>query len=414
MIRRIGTAYKISFSGLSKETWLLSMVIFINRCGYMAVPFMSLYVTQQLHRPPSDAGLIITFFGLGAIMGAALGGYFTDKVGYRPVQIVTSVISGGLFLLFAAITEFSTLCVLAVVIPLFTEAFRPANFAAIAAYAFPGTHTRSYSLNRLATNLGWAVGTSIGGILASMDYRLLFIVDGGVSIIAGGCILFMLPAAKIIVDKKKKEAKMQAARKPWQDPGFLQFMVITTIFAACFFLLFRVGPLFFKEEWKMDESLIGMILGFNGLFIALVEMIIISSMERKNQPLRFVVIGVALTGLSYLFFLAPLGISLLMAFLSMIVFSAGEMMALPFINAFVVSRSTEFNRGHYAAGYTLCWSVAQVIGPAGGFYIAEAWGYNTLWITLFGLLILCAVAYHLLDKRERAAAHHQAAASLAK
>lgn len=363
---------------------------------------MSLYVTQQLHRPASDAGLIITFFGVGSIAGAALGGYFTDKVGYRPVQIVTAVISGVLFLLFAAITRFSTLCILATVIPLFSEAFRPANFSAIASYATRGTETRSYSLNRLATNLGWAVGTSIGGILASIDYRLLFIVDGGVSIIAGLCILFLLPAAKNIADRKKKQAKVQAARKPWQDPVFLQFVFITTVFASCFFLLFRIGPLFFKEEWKMDESVIGMILGFNGLFIALIEMIIISSMEQRNKPLRFVVLGVALTALSYLFFLAPVGLSLLMAFLSMIIFSVGEMMALPFINAFVVDRSTEFNRGQYAAGYTLCWSVAQVIGPAGGFYIAEAWGYNALWLTLFSLLTLSAFAYHLLDKKERA------------
>jgi MFS family permease len=105
-----------------------------------------------------------------------------------------------------------------------------------------------------------------------------------------------------------------------------------------------------------------------------------------------------------LFFLFPISVSLLMAFLSMILFSVGEMMALPFINAFVVGRSTEYNRGQYAAGYGLCWSVAQVIGPAGGFYIAEAWGYNALWITLFLMLTLSAFAYHLLDKKEKATA----------
>ena len=60
MIKKIYTTYKNSFSGLSTETWLLSIVMLINRSSSMAVPFMSLYMTQYLHRPPSDAGLIIT------------------------------------------------------------------------------------------------------------------------------------------------------------------------------------------------------------------------------------------------------------------------------------------------------------------------------------------------------------------
>ncbi|RYZ18317.1 MAG: MFS transporter, partial [Chitinophagaceae bacterium] len=46
MLRQVFRSYRQSFSGLSRETWLLATVILINRCGFMAVPFMSLYVTQ--------------------------------------------------------------------------------------------------------------------------------------------------------------------------------------------------------------------------------------------------------------------------------------------------------------------------------------------------------------------------------
>src|SRR5205085_3534381 len=106
-----------------RETWLLGAVIFVNRCGYMAVPFMSLYVTQYLKRPASDAGLIITLFGVGSILGAATGGALTDKIGYRPVQSFASITGGSFFLLFAGITHFSTLCFLSVVISFFSEAF---------------------------------------------------------------------------------------------------------------------------------------------------------------------------------------------------------------------------------------------------------------------------------------------------
>jgi predicted MFS family arabinose efflux permease len=397
LFKQIVATYRRSFSGLSRETWLLATVILINRCGFMAVPFMSLYVTQHLHRSTSDAGLIITLFGLGSIAGATTGGALTDRIGHRPIQIGSLVIGGMLFLLFSTITHFATLCGLSLVIAFFTESFRPANFAATHTYAKPGTNTRSYALNRLAMNIGWAVGSGLGGVLASINYRLLFLVDGTISIIAGGTILLLLPAAKKVIEKKKTAGIPR--RRPWHDALFLRFMFITALFATCFFLMFRVGPLFFKEQWHLNESVIGLLLGLNGVVIALFEMILIARLEKQPQPLRFAVIGALLLGAAYLFLILPAVMAIAAALLSVLLFTVGEMFALPFINTFVISRADETNRGQYAAGYTLCWSCAQVIGPAGGFFIAEHWGYNTLWMILFVLLAFAAWGYAVLLKK---------------
>jgi len=243
MFRLILTTYKTSFSGLSKETWLLSLVMLINRCGYMAVPFMSLYITQGLHRSPSDAGLIITLFGVGSILGSAAGGKLTDIIGFRPVQILSSIIGGSLFILYATLTHFSTLCALAAVISFFSEAFRPANFAAIATYAKEGTITRSYSLNRLATNVGWAVGASMGGLIASYSYPLLFVVDGSVSVLVGLSILFLLPSRQAAHKAAQAVRANIAVLKPWNDGMFVRFIIVSSIFTTCFFVMFRVVPL---------------------------------------------------------------------------------------------------------------------------------------------------------------------------
>jgi predicted MFS family arabinose efflux permease len=402
MFKQIFETYKKSFTGLSRETWLLSTVILINRCGFMAVPFMSLYVTQYLHHSASDAGLIITLFGVGSIAGASTGGYLTDKIGYRPVQILSAMIGGSLFLVFAAITHFSTLCLLSLVISFFTEAFRPANFTATAAYAKEGTQTRSYSLNRFAMNIGWAVGTSLGGILASIDYRLLFVVDGSINIIAALCILWWLPSSKAHVKKMKEKLATTIVRRPWQDAIFIRFILVTTLFATCFFLMFRVAPLFFKEVWHMNESLIGLILALNGIIIALFEMVMISKIEKRRAPLQFAIIGSAFLGISFLFLILPSSVSILASVLSMILFTVGEMFALPFINTFVISRTDELNRGKYAASYTVCWSFAQVVGPAGGFYLAEKTSYALLWVLLFVFLIVCGFGYHFLHHRAKA------------
>lgn len=355
----------------------------------MAVPFMGLYVTQALHRPESDAGIIISLFGAGSIAGAAAGGKFTDMFGYRPVQILASLIGGLFFLLFAMVEDFTWLCVLAVVISFFSEAFRPANYAAIASYATEGTETRSYSLNRLANNIGWAFGISMGGIIASFNYKLLFIVDGSVSVLVAIVIFFLLPA-KTMVRKTAAEQKAMNVRKPWQDLPYIKFLVLCAMFTTCFFLMFRVVPVFYKEVWHLDESLIGIILGLNGVVIALMEMVMISKIENKKSPIFYIVMGVIIVCFSFAVLMLPKFIPVVLAVVSILLFTFGEMFSLPFFNTFVVKRSNEYNRGIYAAGYTLSWSVAQVIGPTSGFYIAEKFGYNTLWIGVTVLLLLCA------------------------
>ncbi len=400
MFHQIFIAYKTSFTGLSRESWLLSIVIFFNRCGYMAVPFMGLYVTQSLHRTILDAGFVITLFGVGAILGAAAGGKLTDMFGFRPVQIFSSIIGGGLFLAFSQINDFTTLCIMSLLISFFYDAFRPANFAAIAAYSKPGQETRAYSLNRLATNIGFSFGITIGGLIASINYKLLFVVDGVVSILVGLAIFFLLPSIKGYRKAVKEKLVGIVVRKPWKDILFIKFLLLTTIFSTCFFLMFRVVPVFFKEEWHINEATIGLILGVNGFIIAMLEMVMISKLENKRSPIFYIVTGVLIIGVSFAVLMIPKFLPVVIALLSVICFTLGEMFSIPFINTFVIKRSNEFNRGLYAGGYMMSWSVAQVVAPVAGFYLAENYGYSNFFICTTLMLFLCAYGYSTLNFKE--------------
>lgn len=393
MFKKITATYQNSFSGLSKETWLLSWVMLINRAGTMAVPFMGLYVTRFLNRSLTDATLLISLFGCGSVLGAIVGGKLTDVIGFRPVQIFSQIISGSLFLVFAQMRNFTGLCFLTVLISFISEAFRPANFAAIATYAADGKHTRSYSLNRLAVNLGWAIGGSIGGLLASINYQLLFWVDGFSNIIAGFCIVVFLPSARGM--KKEMKARLEGiiSLPPWKDAIFMKFILLCTLFTTCFFLVFRLLPIFWKTTWHMNEAYIGMILGLNGIIIAIFEMVLVARWENKRSAFSYIVAGALLTASAYILMCLPTNFPIVLALAVIILMTFGEMLALPFINSFVMKRSNEANRGQYAAAYTLTWSIAQVIGPLGGGFIAEIFGYRWLWGFLAMVCVISAMGF---------------------
>jgi predicted MFS family arabinose efflux permease len=396
MFKKISESYRQSYIGLSRETWLLSTVVLINRCGYMAVPFMSMYITQNLHRSIADAGLIITLFGAGSVIGAIAGGYLADRIGFRAVQIISLVISGLLFILFAYIDTFFSLCLLTTVLGLFVEAFKPANNSAIAAYSSAENLTRSYALNRLATNIGFGFGTSVGGVLAAINYKLLFWVDGVVYTLAGILILILLPNGSMQQSPSERDTVTASAVSPWKDSFFIRFIGMVTLYMTAFIMIFRILPVFWKEQMYIGEATIGILMGMNGLIIALFEMVIIQALHNRRPDFHYIIAGVLCTVFAFISLLLPGLPALLAGMMAVMAFTMGEMLTLPYISTIVISRATQYNRGKYSAVYSLSWAIAQVVGPASGGIIAARWGYDALWMTLILLCLLSATGFHFL------------------
>src|SRR5258705_11054934 len=178
MLTATAKTYRNAYSGLSKQTWLLSLIMLINRSGTMVVPFMTLYLTSQMGFSVGKAGIVFGLFGAGAFSGAWLGGRLTDKIGFYPIQLITLAGGGLLFFVLGQMKTYPLICTFTFLLSFVNEAFRPANSTAIAFYSKEENRTLSYSLNRLAINLGWAVGSGLGGVLAHRNYELLFWVDG--------------------------------------------------------------------------------------------------------------------------------------------------------------------------------------------------------------------------------------------
>ena len=56
--------YLDTFKGLSREVWWLALITFINRAGTMVIPFLSIYLTEDLEISLPNVGWIMTCFGL--------------------------------------------------------------------------------------------------------------------------------------------------------------------------------------------------------------------------------------------------------------------------------------------------------------------------------------------------------------
>jgi predicted MFS family arabinose efflux permease len=251
----------------------------------------------------------------------------------------------------------------------------------VAYYSHAANRTRSYSLNRLAINLGWAVGASLGGIIAGYDYELLFWVDGITNMFAALVMYVFLRPSRAVVKEKIEEAEVPLHHSAYRDKTYLWFILFTTIFGLCFFQLFTTIPKYFRDNLFLSERYIGFMMAVNGLLIVGVEMVLVYILERKNKMIRFISAGTFICGLSYFSLLLP-GDARWITLIMILLISFGEIISMPFMNSFWIARSNEKNRGQYAALYTISWGIGQTVGPFLCSKLVEASNFETLFVVL--------------------------------
>ena len=388
--------YVNTYKGLSREIWLLAFVNLINRCGTMVGAFLMIYLTTQIGCTLTQAGSVIALFGIGAIFGSLSGGKLTDKIGFYKVQLGTLILGGLIFIILGQLKTYPSICICVFILGLVNEAFRPANSAAMAKYSDEKNRMRSFSLMRLAFNLGWAIGGGIGGLIASYSYQYLFWIDGITNMLAAALIYWLLPPIDIAEVKDKLEniiIKVSA----YKDKVFLSFALISLLYIMSFFQMLSNLTTFFKNEVHLSERYIGFLMMWNGLLIVLIEMTLVYYLEKNWSKKRAVIFGVTLHIIAYLI-LIIFKVDFVVAFVSMTFITLSEIFAFSVLVSFWMSRADDTNRGQYAGIWTMTWAIAQSSGSFLGSVVAQYFGFNILWSLVIVFCIIAIFFYSRLIK----------------
>jgi len=396
-MRRILLLYKNAYGGLSRAAWLLAFIMFINRSGSMVTPFLTLYLTEDLHFDLSKAGVLVAIYGLGAMAGSFFGGWLTDKIGHFRVQLGSLFLGGSLFFCVLFLKSFWALAAGLAILNMVTETLRPANISSVSHYARPENVTRAFSLNRMAVNLGFSIGPALGGILAGLAFHWLFVADGITCIMAGGVFYFFFRNRKGHAVRHTADDASVYIRKPHNDVLFILFFLLTCSFAVMFFQLFTTLTLYYENVYLLSKAGAGLLLTINGLIVFLLEMIVVYLIGNKVRLSLLITGGVLLTGLAYV--MLNLFHSIFMLYLSMFVLSLAEIFAMPFMATVSVKRSSPQSRGKYMGLYSFAYATAFVIAPLAGTTLVDRFGFDVLWWSVGGFSILVAAGCYFVVAR---------------
>lgn len=400
-MQKIISIYTASFKGLSIESWMLSIVMLINRTGSMVLPFLGVYMIDHLKFSVGDSGLVLACFGVGSVIGSYLGGYFTDKFGEYTIQAISLLISVPLFCMYPLFDTPLALGVMVTIQSVVSEMFRPGNAVAIAKYAKPENLTRAFSLNRMAVNLGFSLGPAMGGILSTISYNFLFFANGLMTLLAAIFYMYFFRKRHRLyklkqIRKQRFETDNKSAivkeRSPYTDWPFVLFCVICLVFATCFFQLMNTIPMFYKQELQLSQLIIGLLMAANGFTVVLFEMLLVHIAERKWTLAITMFLGTLMCALSFLMIGFEPGYFLL--FVSMMFLSLGEILIMPFMSTITAERSGTRNKGAYMGLNGMAFSVSFIIAPILGSQLAIDYGFSMLWIGTAVLLGICSIAFY--------------------
>src|SRR5438034_2089632 len=180
---RIRDSLRAATAGLPRPFWFICAGVFVTRVGSFVLPFLALYLTQVLHLSLSHAGLVIALYGAGGATAGPLGGFLADRIGRRTTMVTALGLGGAGMIALGMAQRVEILAPAIYFVALVSEMYRPAMQAAVADLVGVADRVRAFGLVYWVINVGFAIGLTLGGIVASRSFLWLFLGDGATTLL---------------------------------------------------------------------------------------------------------------------------------------------------------------------------------------------------------------------------------------
>ena len=378
------------FEGLPPTYWLIWAGTLVNRLGGFVIPFLALYLTAQRSIPVSRAALIVSLFGAGSFLAQLTGGELTDRLGRRPVMLMSFFITPVFMVTLGLAKDIFLVSLATFVVGFFTDLYRPAVGAAIADLVPPESRTRAYGYNYWAINLGAAIAPLLAGLIAEHNYLILFIGDALTTALCGLIVLLGIRETRPEEVKLVAHASMQ---QRIEQLGRSPILLIFSLIALFFGLIYTQGNVTLPLDMQahgLGPQLYGTAIAVNG-FLVILFTIPVSNLAAKWRRFETMAVSCILMGLGFGF--TALASNLLLFSISVAIWTFGEIAATAVAPTIIADLSPVELRGLYQGIFGSAWGLAYFIGPLAGGWIYERLGSDILWISCFVLGIILSLCY---------------------
>jgi MFS family permease len=361
-----------SLRALPPAAWILFFGSFLNKFGAFVVPFLALYLTHSGYTL-ADAGLAIGAYGVGNFAASILGGHLADTIGRRKTILLSMFSGAGTMLMLSQAHSLILIIGLSALTGLASEFYRPACSALLSDLVPPEQRVTAFAAYRMSFNAGWAFGPATAGFLAAKGFFWLFVGDAATSILFGLVALFALPRDGYA--QRRETSWGETAVIIRRDHKFHQVVLASFVVA---FVFMQMSSTFGVHVTRLGFSAAtyGALISMNGAMVVFCELPL-TTITRRYPARRAMAAGYVMIGLG--FAMNALAHTVAALACCVMIFTIGEMLAMPVASAYVSNLAPAHLRGRYMGIYGLNWAFALIIAPGIGMQLL-AYNPTLLWL----------------------------------
>ena len=350
--------------GLPPGFGVLWTTVAVDLLGFgIVVPLLPLYA-RHLGAGPASVGLLLAAFSVAQFACAPLLGRLSDRVGRKPVLIVSLVGTAGASLLTGVAGSLWLLLVARVL-----DGASGASVAVAQASASdlvgPADRTRVFGLLGAAYGVGFVIGPAIGGLAALGGTRLPFFVAAGIAALNALVALGRLP-------ETRPAPGLGGSARRAGGGGSLRSVVraiavpatCTVLLVAAFSAFEATFALFGQRRLGFGLAAIGAVFTMVGVVAAAVQGGVAHRLAARVGDAGCLRIGLVAEGLGLA--LLPTVHSRAALVVPLVLVTAGQSLSTPALTALVAARVENDGRGAALGAQQGFAALARIVGPAAG------------------------------------------------
>jgi DHA1 family tetracycline resistance protein-like MFS transporter len=356
----------------------------------MVFPLLPLYA-RRFGASPATIGLLVASFSAAQFVLAPVWGRLSDRIGRKPVLIMSLVgtavaslatgLAGSIWLLFVArIVDGGSGGSLGVA------------HAAVADLAEPAERPRLFGLLGAAFGVGFVAGPALASLSALGGPRLPFLIAAGIA--AANAVVAIIRLPETHPPSARKEAKAAraapAAAKTSQRRVLVALGVATVCSVSAFSAFEAVFALYANHRASLGLSGTGAVFAVIGLLIVVVQTQLVYRVVAWLGEAVALVAGLVVQAIGLA--LLPTAHSLAGLALPLVVLTVGQGLVSPTLSLLVAGRAPSWRRGGALSIQQGLSSLARVIGPAFGGWLFTLRGGTGAFLVGAGVTVVAVAA----------------------
>ncbi|ATP39876.1 MFS transporter [Solibacillus sp. R5-41] len=388
---------KSIFNYFHPLVWIiLSGTIFARTASFMAIPFLALYLHNQLQASPSLIGLTVGVAPLFATFGGLVGGYLTDRFNRKNVIISTVFVWSLTFLGFALAPSAIYFVMLNALNGLCRSFFEPGTQALMIDFTEDAKKRRLFSVRYTAINIAAVLGPLLGVWVSSMSSASVPFMITGIMYGIYGVFLFI-----VLNRYEMKQQKLAAGHRIGaiigavrKDQKLLYFIAGGILITFGYAQFDSTLPQLIDMKVEDGVKLFSYVIVANSITVLALQLPLTIMIE-KMSIYKSLKIGVMIFSVGLL--LLGFSDNAWMFIGSMVIFSIGEIFCFPMMNAVIEEIAPIDQKGIYLGAGQLK-NLGGFIGPVvGGWMLVVTvdWMYVVISFVMLSSILVYRKALHV-------------------